>query len=112
MKAPQLTRPLVLEAAQRTGDGAGGYVQTWQALGTLWAEVAPRTGRETAGPGLTVSRVGYRITVRAAPQGAPSRPVAGQRLRDGARIFHVRAVTEAGPEARYLTVFADEEVAA
>ncbi len=109
MSLPVLNRALVLEAATRTPDGAGGAIETWAPLGTLWAEVVPRTGREASGAALTLSRTAYRITLRAAPQGAPSRPAAGQRLRDGARLFHLRAVTET-PDGRHLICFADEEI--
>lgn len=112
MSGKALNRALVLEEVLRTPDDAGGYVESWRALGTLWAQVAPRTGRELAGLDVTVSRVAYRITVRGAPIGAPSRPKAGQRFREQDRLFHIRAVTEADAEGRYLTCFAEEEVAA
>lgn len=110
--APYLTRPLVLEGRVQTPDGAGGFTLAWQALGTLWAEVTPGAGREVTGQEVTLSAVPYRITVRAAPQGAPSRPVPGQRFREGARVFAIVAVTEAGGAGRYLTCFAREEVPA
>lgn len=113
MSAPvKLTRPLVLEAPERVPDGAGGFAQVWAVRGTLWAEVVARTGREAAGEGASLGRAAYRITVRAAPQGAPSRPVAGQRLRDGARLFAVLAVTESAAGLGYLTLWAEEEVVA
>ncbi|MBC7157970.1 MAG: head-tail adaptor protein, partial [Rhodobacteraceae bacterium] len=44
MRPPVLSRPLVLEARARVADGAGGFVETWEARGTLWAEVAPGAG--------------------------------------------------------------------
>lgn len=111
-RPPELTRLLVLEAPERTGDGAGGFAEGWTALGTLWAEVKPGSGREREGEMVTLSRVPYRITVRGAPVGAASRPRAEQRFRDGARIFHVVAVTERDPQGHYLTCFAEEEVSA
>ena len=40
------------------------------------------------------------------------RPVPGQRLRDGARIFAIRAVAERDGDGRYLTCFTQEEVVA
>jgi hypothetical protein len=55
--------------------------------------------------------VPYRITVRAAPYGAPSRPAAGQRFREGTRIFQINAVAEQGVDALFLTCFAEEETA-
>ena len=57
-----------------------------------------------------LSAVPYRVTVRGAPTGAPSRPKAGQRLREGARLFLIQAVTERDQFGRYLTCFAREEV--
>ena len=111
MSAPQLNRSLVLEAPLKVADGAGGYTRDWEPLGVLWAQVKAGSGREKAETAATLSRVPYRITVRAAPYGAPSRPVAGQRFREGSRIFEIYAVAEAGVQAAYLTCHAQEEVA-
>lgn len=108
---PHLSRSLVLEAPVHVADGAGGYVRDWQPLGVLWAEVKAGSGRETAAFAVTVSRVPYRVVVRAAPVDAPSRPVAGQRFREGARIFNIHAVAEKGTESRFLTCHVEEEVA-
>ncbi|MGB5837706.1 MAG: head-tail adaptor protein [Albidovulum sp.] len=110
MIAPKLNRKLVLEEAQRLPDGAGGFTLVWLAIGVLWAAVDAGSGRERAGESVTVSTVGYRITVRAAPQGAPSRPRPEQRFRDGARVFLITAVSEADGPGHYLTCFAQEEV--
>lgn len=105
MKAPHFNRKLVLEAPQRTSDGAGGFSEVWQALGIIWGEVLPRgAGRE-----VEASEVKLKITVRAAPQGAPSRPTAAMRFRDGDRVYRIEAVTEAEAAGRYLVCFATEE---
>ncbi|MDT8856317.1 head-tail adaptor protein [Paracoccaceae bacterium Fryx2] len=107
-----LSRALVLEGAVRVPDGAGGFAESWVALGTLWAEVVPGAGREVAGEEVTLASVPYRITVRGAPQGAASRPLPEQRFRDGARVFAILAVTERDPGGQYLLCFAREEVPA
>lgn len=112
MSAPVLNRKMVLEAPTRVADGAGGYSLTWVARGVLWAELLAGTGREAAGEEVRMAQVPYRITVRGAPVGSEARPKAEERLRDGARIFTVLAVTERDPEGRYLTCFAREEVPA
>lgn len=106
---PNLNRKLTLETLYRTRDDAGGYTESWHGLGVLWASVQPGTGREAELEGLSISSVPYRITVRAAPMGSPSRPKPGQRLRDSERIFRLIAVTEAKGSAHYLTCFAREE---
>jgi len=112
MRRPHLNRLLTLETATRTPDGAGGFVETWNGVGGLWAEVRAGTGNERARDFVTVSSVSYKITVRAAPEGAASRPKPEQRFREGSRIFRILAVSEADAGGAYLTCFAREEVVA
>lgn len=107
-RAPNLSRPLVLEERQSTPDGSGGFAVSWQALGSLWADVRARTGREDFIAGQAVPRVKYRILVRGAPVGAPSRPRPEQRLRDGGRVFDILTVTEHDAEGRFLEIVAEE----
>ena len=109
---PVLGRPLVLEDPQRLADGAGGYVESWNALGVLWAEVTALSGRSADQGGGSLSLQRYRITVRAAPVGSASRPRPDQRFRENSRLFRIDAVSEADDRGRYLTCFAVEEVAA
>lgn len=111
MTLPHLNRRLALEAPVRQQDGGGGFVTLWQTLGTLWAEVTARTGRETAIADAPISAMSYRIVVRAAPVGALERPKPEQRFREGDRIFRILAVAEEDPAGRYLTCFATEETA-
>lgn len=106
----ELNRRLVLERSVQVSDGAGGFSESWAVLGVVWAEVVAGPGRDVAGEEVTVSSVPYRITVRGAPVGAPSRPKAEQRLRDGTRLFRIIAVTERDASGAYLTCFAREEV--
>lgn len=110
MSGPNLNRRLVLEMTQRVPDGAGGYVESWAVAGTLWADIQARTGRTASGEEVSLSATGFRIIVRAAPYGAPSRPVPGQRFRDGLRVFRIESVAERDAAQRYLTCFCEEEV--
>lgn len=107
-----LNRRMMLETPQRVPDGAGGYVETWTELGELWVELRARSGRETSGEETSLSRTGFRILVRAAPYGAPSRPSPEQRFREGVRVFRIKSVAEYDQTGRYLSCFADEEVVA
>lgn len=111
MSSVRLDRRLLLEEAARQPDGAGGYVTTWSPKGTLWGAIQSGTGRERAGDAATLTSVAYRVTVRAAAEGAPSRPVAGQRLRDGARSLRIASVAESPHGPRFLTCIAIEEAA-
>lgn len=111
MSRPHLNRALTLEAPTRVSDGAGGFRETWTPLGTLWAEVSPRSGREASQGGAAVSRMRLKIVVRGAPQGAPDRPAPEQRFREGSRIYNILAVAEGDRAGRYLTCLAEEELA-
>lgn len=111
MTRPQLNRALVLEQPERAADGAGGFVESWTVVGTLWAEVSLRTGGERAEAGAAISRASFRIVVRGAPAGSSMRPRPEQRFSDGQRLFRIRAVAEHDRAGRYLVCLADEEVA-
>lgn len=106
-----LSRGLVLETRESRPDGSGGHTVAWIPLGVLWANVSARTGREDFVAGQTLHRTKFRIIVRGAPAGAPSRPRPDQRFREGARIFNILSVAEHDPQGRYLEIHAEEGVA-
>jgi len=112
MKTPILSRRLTLEDPQRVDDASGGHVETWQALGDIWAEIQSLTGRSKVQHGVDLSLQRYRVTVRATPVGSASRPRPDQRFRDGSRLFLIHAVAEADGAGRYLTCFVQEETSA
>lgn len=94
-----LNRPMLLEQAVVTPDGAGGHSTTWQTLGTLWAQLTAGSGAEQRGTIAPEGAMRFRIFLRAAPQTSPQRPRPDQRLREGSRIFTILAVSEADPSA-------------
>lgn len=108
----RLDRLLTLEEPQRIPDAAGGFSESWTPLGEVWAEVTARTGRGAEFGLARTGRVSWRIVVRGAPVGGPSRPRAGQRFTEGSRVYQIDAVAERDPQGRYLICFATEEVAA
>ncbi len=112
MSIPVLNRKLVLETPERVADGAGGFTESWVALGELWAQMKPDTGAERAGEFVTLASVPWRIVVRAAPDGSARRPRPEQRLVLGVRVFRILAVAEYDAAGHYLTCFAREEVVA
>jgi len=109
---PQLSTPLALSAPVRVADGSGGFSQSWQTLGTLWAELTPRggaLGKAEAGP---VARSRLRIVTRATPPGDPARPIPGQRLVGGGETYLIRAVEPHDRAGLYLSCLVETEVLA
>jgi len=109
MTPRRLNRKLVLEAPQRVPDGAGGFEQSWVELGTIWAELRPRAGNERRLGSAIISQSSHLVIVRAAPFGAPSRPTAAQRFREGDRVFRILSVSESDAAGRYLVCASIEE---
>lgn len=107
----RLLRRLTLEDRRRASDGAGGFSESWTALGQLWADVRMERARVSGRGAAALMRQPVRIIVRAAPLGAPSRPKPGQRFREGTRVFDVRAVGDLDGSGRYLACLAQEETA-
>jgi head-tail adaptor len=111
VKPPVLARRLTLEGRAALPDGGGGTVESWTALGAHWAEVLPRAASERIYDGVEASAVTHCITLRGLPFGHPARPVASQRLRDGARAYDILGVTEADAQGAWLLVWAREGLA-
>lgn len=109
---PRLNVALVLEDARRESDGLGGYRTQWVALGVLHAAMQAARGGERAGEVGPRNRVDWRITTRGAAPGDVRRPVAGQRLRLGMRVFRIETVAEADAAGRFLEIQAKEEAVA
>jgi SPP1 family predicted phage head-tail adaptor len=84
-----LRRRLVLEAAVATPDGVGGMTQTYQTVAALWAQVEWLAGGEHWRRGRPEQAATHRVTMRWR-DGVD----AGQRLRDGERLFDIRAVAD------------------
>lgn len=104
--AKVFTRRLVLSSVQRSPDGAGGTVDAWGERGALWAEVRMRSGALRQTEFGRTPRLQVRITTHDLPEGHPMRPMTGDRLRDGTRVYEVQAVHSG--ERRYIAVLASE----
>lgn len=105
---PVLRRLVTLEERAQVADSGGGWLVTWQPVGALWADLLPVAGTELTEGARERSRVTHRVIVRAAPDGAPSRPRPDQRFREGVRNYDILAVTEHDPQGRYLVCWTEE----
>lgn len=105
---PQLNRKLTLEERVTTPDGSGGFAVQWSPLGDLWADMRATRGNEQIIGRRETQSLAWRIRVRSAPIGAPSRPKPDQRFVEGTRVFTILAVSELAGTDLYLDCWAEE----
>lgn len=108
MRAPRLNRRMCLEERSEVPNGSGGLTRTWVERAWVWAAVEAGSAQQVHEGGTTLGRIKSRIVLRA---GGMDRPLPGQRLREGGRVFSILAVGDADPDARYVTCHVQEEVA-
>ncbi len=103
---PRFTRHLVLQVQEQAADGAGGFVRDWVPRGGLWGEVRMRSGALRHTEFGRTPRLQLRITTHDMAEAHPMRPVPGDRLVDGARVFEVEAVHDG--DRQVLVILAAE----
>ncbi|MDP3897632.1 MAG: phage head closure protein, partial [Mesorhizobium sp.] len=59
-----LRTELALEAMSPAPDGAGGHVEIWSEIGTVFANIEPVSARDRFGAAQTLEEVTHRITIR------------------------------------------------
>lgn len=98
-----LRRRLTLEAPVATPDGLGGTTQVFQTVAALWAQLEWLSAAEHWRRGRPEQVATYRVTMR-----WRSGVDAGQRLRDGDRLFDIRAVADPDGSRRRLICLVQE----
>ncbi len=106
LAAGKLRHRVVLQANVQVQDSAGDWVQGWHSMGTVWAAIAPVSGREFIQSQGTQAEVTARITVR-----ARNDITAGWRVVHGAMVYDIKGVlpdVDSGLE--YLTLVCTQGV--
>lgn len=106
LAAGKLRHRVVLQASVQVQDSAGDWVQGWHSMGTVWAAIAPVSGREFIQSQGTQSEVTARITIR-----NRSDVTAGWRIVHGSKFYNIKGVLpdlDSGLE--YLTLPCTEGV--
>ena len=98
-----LRRRLLLEAAMATPDGLGGTTQVYETVAAVWAQFEWIAGGERWRRGRPEQVATHRVTLR-----WRAGVDAGQRLRDGDRLFDIRAVADPDGGRRRLVCLVQE----
>jgi SPP1 family predicted phage head-tail adaptor len=95
MNIASLRERLTLEQPVRTPDGGGGASVVWEPVTDVWAHVRPISGEERLSHDQLAGRLTHAVWMRRRPGVLPA-----MRFRQGARIYEIVAVLEAGHHAR------------
>lgn len=99
-RTARLTREVPVEVA----DGQGGASLSWSSAGAVWARIEPVSHATSEVAGATRVVLTHRIWIP-----WQTGVAAGQRLRQGTRIFAIQAVRDPDESARYLVCDCEEE---
>lgn len=99
----ELRARLVLEAPARAADDGGGSVVTWEQVALLWAKVSARGGTESFTHDRVAGSASHEIIMRYRSDVTPE-----MRLREGTRIFDVRAAMDLDGRRQWLRCLAEE----
>lgn len=94
---------LFVEAPYETPDGAGGVTRAFETVGLIWGLIEPMGGTEAMSQDRLAQRLTHRITIRAF-----TGLTAAHRLRKGARLFEIRAISADVPARRLMTLSCEE----
>lgn len=101
--AAALKKRVTVQNLVRTGDGQGGFVETWVDAATVWASVDPYKGWERFQADQAATPVTHKILMRF------HRAVStASRIRYGARVFGVKEVLDPNLDRRFLAIKAIE----
>lgn len=64
MDPGKLKRRVTLQTFTQTDDGAGGFIDGWQDITTVWASITPLQGRELYQAQQVDAEVTHRVTIR------------------------------------------------
>ncbi|WP_332698415.1 phage head closure protein [Bosea sp. (in: a-proteobacteria)] len=98
-----MRRRLLLEQPAGTADGIGGETRAYALVAAVWAHVEWLSGEERWRGGRPEQALSHRISLR-----WRAGVDAGQRLRDAAQIFEIRAVADPDGGRRRLVCLVEE----
>lgn len=107
MRAGPLRHRGTIQRATNTATADGGFTPTWAAIGDVYMQVAPISGREFLEADQMRADVTHKITMRWHPDLAVT---PRDRILWGARVFHIEHLINVQERDRTLVAMVREEV--
>lgn len=102
MRAGDLRRRVTIQQRSAPADALGQPVQAWEDVATVWADVAPLSGRELVSARAVNAELTHTVTIRY--QGLFGNPLAMAKMRVlyGARVFNIQGSVD--PDERHKSL--------
>jgi SPP1 family predicted phage head-tail adaptor len=99
-----LRQRVEIRQASLTSDGAGGFVEEWATIATVFAAIEPLSAVSRFGADRRVENISHRVTLRMRGDVA-----SGMRLSMDGRVFEIRTVHDPDETGRWLVLAVQEE---
>ena len=100
-----LRHRLTLEGPMETADDMGGRSLTFESIAAVWSDLRALSAKHDFQAGRSEQRTTHRVTLRWRNDVKP-----GMRLRDGDRVFNIRAVSDLDEGGAHLECLCEEIV--
>jgi len=99
----QMKHLITILKQERISDGQGGYMETWQNAGTVWASIEPVSGREYYEAMQLTNDITHKVRMRYV------NITPHNRIKYNNRIFEIIAVIDINMEHKELEVLCREQ---
>lgn len=105
MNTGKLRHRATIQQLVSTDDGAGGSIETWQNVATVWAAIEPLRGNERYTAQQVQSTLTHKVTIRYREGIKPQ-----MRLTYKGRIFDIESVIDIEERHRWLELLCSEVI--
>jgi SPP1 family predicted phage head-tail adaptor len=99
----ELRHRVRLQARELTGDGGGGFTESWSDLAEIWADIQPVSGNEIGLGEQLQHRISHEVMIRYRLGVQP-----GQRLIHDGRTLYIMGIVNPSERNAFLTLRCEE----
>lgn len=108
MRAGDMRHRVTFQARSVSKDTFGAQSEQWRDVATVWADVAPLSGRELFAAQAVNVEISHSVTIRYQQQFAGPKAVAAMRIMYGDRLFNIHASMDVDERHRELKLTCSE----
>ena len=108
VRAGALRHRVTIERKVSAQDATGALVESWEVVGTVWAEVVPMTARELVAAGRDFGEISHQVLIRYHPALAAPLSTAATRVVYGVRVRALFGSINQDERNRLITLMCKE----